>query len=77
MRQLFLKDDHTFLGYLSDEQLQFLKDQLEEEAMDDQDYAISPMLLAFFEGQNADEGLMFMLRKALGDKEEVTISWEE
>lgn len=77
MPKLYLKENQTLLGEISDEQLQFLRNQLEEESIDDQDYAITPMLLAFFEGQNCDPNLLAILRKALGDAEEMTIFWEE
>ena len=63
------------LGTITEAQLKFLIDQLEEEWLEDNDYAITPMLLDFFEGEGDDPALIALLRKALGDKEEIEIIW--
>ena len=63
------------IGEVSNEQFQFLVDQLEEESILDQDYSISLMLLAYFEELNADPALVSLLRTALGDREEMEITW--
>jgi hypothetical protein len=76
MVSIYNKNTGDFLGLISDDQLQFLVNQLEEEGIDDQDYAITPMLLAFFEGQGADPDLLALLRKGLGEQEEINIRWE-
>lgn len=75
MINLYEKETQTLLGSISESQLQFLKDQLEEESLDDQDYAISSMLLDAFEGDAADPELVALLRKALGDREDMVITW--
>ena len=72
------KETKQPLGQISETQLQFLLDQLEEEYEEDQDYAISSMLLDYFEGEGgADPALVSLLRSALGDKEEINIVWEK
>ena len=63
------------LGEITGDQLQFLVDQLEEEFMEDQDYAITPMTLTYFEGLQADPHLLSLLREALGDRDETLIRW--
>jgi len=63
------------IGEISNEQFQFLVDQLEEESILDQDYSISLMLLAYFEELNADPALVNLLRTALSDREEMEITW--
>lgn len=63
------------LGQISEEQLQFLIDNLEEEWLEDQDYAITPLLLEHFAEINADPGLIALLREALGEREEMEIVW--
>jgi hypothetical protein len=63
------------IGEISNEQFQFLVDQLEEESSLDRDYAITPMLLAYFEELNADPTLLNLLRTALGEREEMEITW--
>jgi hypothetical protein len=71
------KDTNKPLGTITEKQLQFLVDQLEEEWPEDQDYAISGMLLDLFEGENAEPQLVSLLRNALGDKEEINIVWSK
>jgi hypothetical protein len=75
MKTLYDEDTGEMIGAITDEQFQFLVDQLEEESSLDQDYAISLMLLAYFEEINADPALVTMLRNALGEREEMEITW--
>lgn len=63
------------LGDISEDQLQFLIDQLEEEWQEDQDYSISTLLLDVFDAEGADPELVTLLRSALGDKEELEVIW--
>ena len=63
------------IGLISNEQLQFLIEQLEEESLEDQDYAITAMTLSYFEAQKGDPELLEMLRRALGDKSEIIVRW--
>jgi processive 1,2-diacylglycerol beta-glucosyltransferase len=76
MIKLFDKETGVFLGAITEEQMRFMVDQLEEEGFEDRDYAISPMTLSLFEGEDADPVLVSMLRAALGDRDEMTISWQ-
>lgn len=75
MKTLYDEDTGETIGNITDEQFQFLVDQLEEESSLDQDYAISLMLLAYFEELNADPALVTLLRNALGEREEMEITW--
>jgi len=65
------------LGQISEEQLQYLIDNLEEEWVEDQDYAITPLLLEYFEGKGADAGLVTVLRDALAGRDEIEIVWSK
>ena len=76
MPKLYNQISNELLGDISDAQLQFLMDQLEEETMADQDNAIESMTLAYFESQGIDPELLKILRNALGDQEQVIIRWE-
>ncbi len=76
MIKLFDKDTGIFLGAISEDQIKFLINQLEEEELEDRDYAITPMTLSLFEGEGGDPVLISMLRAALGDRDEMTISWQ-
>jgi processive 1,2-diacylglycerol beta-glucosyltransferase len=71
------KDTDKELGNISEAQFQFLVDQLEEETMDDNDYAISKTLLDYFESQGADPELVSLLRNALGERDEMDIVWSK
>ena len=65
------------LGQITEAQLQYLIDHLEEEGTEDQDYAVTPLLLEYFEGLGADPELISLLKDALGDREEIEIVWVE
>ncbi len=69
------KDTGRPVGSLSESQLQFLIDQLEEESDTDQDYYINRETIDMFAELRADEGLLSFLRKALGEREEMEIQW--
>jgi hypothetical protein len=69
------KDTNIPLGSITEEQLQFLIDQLEEEWPEDHDYSITPLLIEAFEAGGADPELLSLLKDALGDADEVIIVW--
>jgi hypothetical protein len=77
MIYLYEKESNKLLGEISEAQLQFLVDQLEEEWIEDQDYAITPLLVEVFENEKADAELIFLLKEALGGKEEVEVVWRK
>lgn len=76
MINLYDKDTGAKLGTISEEQLQFLIDELVEETREDQDYYIDGPALEFLEGAGADRALIGMLRKALGDRSEMEVEWK-
>jgi len=63
------------LGTISEAQLKFLVDQLEEEWVEDRDYAITTMLVDYFVAQGAEPGLVTVLKDALAGRDEVEIVW--
>ena len=71
------KDTDKELGSISEAQFQFLVDQLEEESMEDNDYAISKTMLDYFESQGADPELVSLLRNALTGRDEMDIVWSK
>jgi len=75
MINLTEKGTNKPLGQISEEQLQYLIDNLEEEWSEDRDYAVTPLLLEYFEGLGADAALISILREALGGREEIEIVW--
>ena len=69
-------DTDASLGAITEAQLKFLVDQMEEESTTDQDYWISADEVEMFEADAADPALIAFLRKALGKRDEMTIRWQ-
>lgn len=77
MIEIYNKRSGEYIGEITQEQLQFMQDQMEEESLQDMDYSITPLEVEFFVGQGGDPELIDLLRKALGDQKEVIIEWRE
>jgi hypothetical protein len=75
MVNLYIQETGEFTGRITEEQFQFLVDQLEEETLEDRDYAITPMTVDFLVAQGGDPELINLLRRALGDRSEVNVRW--
>lgn len=75
MIKLFDAATNRELGTLTEPQLQFMKSQLEEESTDDQDYYINATTIDLFENAGADAALVELLRRGLGDREEMDVRW--
>ena len=69
------KGNGRTIGSISDEQLQFLLDQLEEESGSDTDYYVDQDTLEMFEDLGIDPQLLGVLRTALGDRAGMEIEW--
>ena len=69
------KDTGADLGTITEEQLQFLVDQLEEEYAEDRDYYINRVMLDVMRQNSADPDLVDLLSKAIGDRDGVEIEW--
>jgi hypothetical protein len=61
------------IGELSEEQFEFLEDNLEEEWSGDRDYYLNRAMIDMLQQKGADSGLVSLLRNALGSKEDVDI----
>ena len=70
------KENGTFIGTISESQLQYLLDQLEEEHIHDQDYWINTVQIEVFKQNHADSDLVQLLEGALDDKGELEFVWE-
>lgn len=75
MIQIHDKDTGSWIGTLTEENLQFLIDQLEEESGEDQDYYINETTIDLFEEGGADKDLVSLLRNALNGRTEMEIRW--
>ena len=64
------------IGNITEAQLQFMIDQLEEEAPDDRTYWLNRATLDMFRDNGADPGLIALLEAGMGEREEFEIEWE-
>lgn len=69
------KENNQKIGTISEDQLQFLIDQLEEEDNKDQDYYVNRDTLELLKENGADSQLIKMLKEALGSKDDLDIIW--
>lgn len=76
MIRMYNNDTGSYLGEITEVQLQFLIDMLEEESLEDQDYYLNRATIEMLEREGGDTKLIEMLRRALGDGEGVEIRWE-
>ena len=77
MIKLTDKDSGQFLGEITEEQLDYLIDQLEEESEEDNDYYINRDTLDVFEEKGIDARLLALLRECLGDRQDMEIIFEQ
>jgi len=75
MIQMRDKDTGAVIGDITEEQLQFLIDNLEEESSEDTDYYLNRSTLEMLLEKNPDPDLMALLEAALGDREDMEIEW--
>lgn len=76
MPRLIRLDTGDAIGQISDEQLAFLVEQLEEEHDDDTNHLIDRDTLELLSDNGADPELLAMLEKAIGDDDSMNIAWE-
>ena len=77
MPKLYDKQSGALLGIVSDDDIESLIDQLEEEDSVDEDYFIDADTIDLLEEGGASEALLNVLRKAVGDSEGIEIRYEE
>ncbi|MCB8983785.1 MAG: galactosyldiacylglycerol synthase [Ardenticatenaceae bacterium] len=76
MVQLHNKETGALIGEISEAQLAFLINNLEEEDVDDVDYYLDEAMVDLLAADGADAGLVAMLRQALDENGEVEFYWE-
>ena len=77
MTQLYDTETNKSIGAVTDAQLAFLVEQLEEESSEDQDYYIDAATLDWFEDEGGDAALVKLLRLALGHRDGMEIRWKK
>lgn len=76
MPRLTRLDTGDDIGNISDAQLKFLVEQLEEEHEEDDDYFVDRNTIEVMSDNGGDPELIAMLEKAIGDDDQMGIAWE-
>lgn len=77
MPKLYDKQSGALLGIVSDDDIDALIEQLEEEDSTDEDYFIDAETIDLLEEGGASETLVNLLRKAVGDSDGIDVRYEE
>lgn len=77
MVKIYDKATGQEIGTITEVQLQFMRDHLEEESPEDTDYYINRATVDMFEVQGADPALVTLLRNALGNRQDMDIQYVE
>ncbi len=75
MIQLRDKENGNLIGEISEDDVQFLIDHLEEETEDDVDYYINRATIESFQEKGISPSLLKLLETALGSREDMEIEW--
>jgi hypothetical protein len=76
MPRLIRIDTGDEIGVISDVQLKFLVEQLEEDHEEDEEHFIDRESLELLSDNGADPELLGILEKGMGDDDEMKIAWE-
>ncbi|MDB4962124.1 MAG: hypothetical protein JWP01_2123 [Myxococcales bacterium] len=76
MPRLIRIDTGDEIGVVSDVQLKFLVEQLEEDHEEDAEHFIDRESLELLSDNGADPELLGILEKGMGDDDEMKIAWE-
>jgi processive 1,2-diacylglycerol beta-glucosyltransferase len=71
------RETGSSLGSLTEDQLDFLIENLEEESTRDQDYYIDKDVIEMLAGKGIDADLKEFLERALGGRKSAEIVWED
>ena len=75
MIRLHDAERNTPIGTITEAQLQFLVDSLEEESAEDRDYYLSGDTIDMLEEDGAASQLVSLLRSALAGREGLDVRW--
>jgi hypothetical protein len=75
MIRLHDAERNTLIGTITEAQLQFLIDELEEESAEDTDYYVSADTIDMLEENGGDAELVALLRSALAGRDGVDVRW--
>ena len=75
--RLIDKTTGATIGNITDEDMQFLVDELEEESSRDVDYFIDAATVEMLDSNGASPTMVTMLRLAVGSSEGIDVNWEK
>ncbi len=76
MIKLYDKNTGQYLGRVTDDDLQFLVENLEEESLTDADYYINRETLELLKEVGMSEDLAKLIESAMGENDEIEIGYE-
>jgi len=76
MVKLYDKRTGKYLGRISDDELQFLIDNLEEESMTDVDYYLNRTIFNLLKEKGMSENLTKLIEQAMGKQNDIEIRYE-
>lgn len=76
MARLHDKKTRQYLGKISDEDWQFLADNLEEEGLADADYHISPATVDLLKEKGMSKDLARLVENAMGGNKDIEMAYE-
>ena len=77
MIKLYDAESDTPLGEITEEQLDFLMDALEETDEEDRDYYIDGVTIDMLEEDGAEPELVEILRRIVGDRDGLEVRWSD
>lgn len=77
MIDLFLKGTNELLGSITETELKYLEDSLEETSDEDRDYFVDQATIDLLADGRATDHLVHLLKKAVGSGEGVEIEWKK
>lgn len=77
MIDLYLKGTNDLLGSITEAELQYLVDSLEETSPDDHDYYVDQATVELLADGRATDHLVNLLRKAIGADDGADIEWKK
>lgn len=77
MIDLYIKGTTELLGSITETELQYLEDSLEETSDEDRDYFVDQATIDLLADGRATDHLVHLLKKAVGSGEGVEIEWKK
>jgi hypothetical protein len=77
MIDLYIKGTNELLGSITETELQYLEDTLEETSEKDRDYFVDQATIELLGDGRATDHLIHLLKEAVGSGEGVEIEWKK